>query len=69
MAEQLRLEQDRLAVQRSRNARLRAALIDVLEAPWLGGQMPAITRTNACYEVEHKARRPDGQCVCGKEKP
>lgn len=66
MSDALRLAQDRLAIQRSTNARLRRVLADVLEAPWIGGPIPAIARTAACAELQHKAKRPDGGCVCGK---
>lgn len=62
---ELRLEQDRLAVQRNTNAHLRAALLDLLEAPYLGGPAPALAKTNACYELGHP-KRETGACYCGR---
>ena len=49
-----------------KNTRLRALLIDLLEAPFLGGTAVALSRTNACYELDHQAVRADGGCACGK---
>lgn len=65
----LRLEQDRLAVQRSKNARLRADIVDYLKALNHGGVLPGIALSNLCHDVQHPRVRQDGGCHCGKVQP
>ena len=47
---------------------LRKVITDLLEAPYIGGPAPAITKTNACIELGHP-KRETGACYCGKMKP
>jgi hypothetical protein len=68
MTDPIQLAAERIRFQ-EKNVRLRSVIVQLLEAPYLGGAMPAIARTNACLETDHTVKRPDGVCICGLKKP
>lgn len=52
---------------RNTNARLRRVIVDFLESPYHGQPAISLSIMAACMETQHRAKRTNGSCVCGRK--